>query len=270
MQDYTVINVSDSTSAIRELLSLRDKEFYSFRGHRDHEWALGPHGLPECGNHEVLDDNRRQFVKRCKQFANFTLNEDDFWDSLFFAQHHGLKTRLLDWSSNPLVALYFAVENILTAHIDQAGTYGCVWAIKVMRNRWFEFTDLPPYQRARDWKLSFWIMINPPFVSPRLIVQSSKFSYHPSDTDLNLRTQHRSDEDQLVQIRIVPDAEGRNPTESIRKHLGVLNVHHASLFPDTVGVANFINLQWRDIARNVGENFGLDDEMKRAVHPGRT
>lgn len=55
-------------------------------------------------------DQEWQLLHRFRRFTNPDVNSDTaLWETLFLARHHELPTRLLDWSTNPLVALYFAL-----------------------------------------------------------------------------------------------------------------------------------------------------------------
>lgn len=56
----------------------------------------------------------------------------DLWEIAALAQHYGLPTRLLDWSHDLYIALYFAIENYLDDRIVPDGTkYIVLWILNL-------------------------------------------------------------------------------------------------------------------------------------------
>ncbi len=227
-----VVQLNDLQSIINYCMSLRENDYWSFRGQRSKQWdvELHPKGLKLKSIFELF----HKFKDRCKEFPqpNY-LHEDNNWRWLFYAQHFGLKTPLLDWTSNPLVAIYFAVENIISKFTDDPN-YGAIWAIKVCNSK-FKWAD---HIKQSPEKSKEWFMIKPPPITNRIIRQSGFFSFHPTNNKFTENT----DEKEFVKIEIVKK-NGKNPSKRIRQELGIMNIHHASLFSDPAGVANFVNFE---------------------------
>jgi hypothetical protein len=164
------------------------------------------------------------------------------WDLLALAQHHGLPTRLLDWSYSALIALWFAVEK--PAQIDKNGDLvnGVVWILAAsVEDFRTDTTTIDPL----DNKVTK--VFRSTIVSRRISAQSGVFTVHKilEDDRMIKFENHKSFKNKLTKISI----RGEH-FPKLRKQLSMLGVHYASVFPDIDGFCR--NLEWR-FARNPDE-----------------
>lgn len=81
-----------------------------YRGAADKRWGLVPSLSRVCAHDLTLEAS---VIRSFRKYAYADLvNYGSIWQILPLAQHHGLPTRLLDWSYSPLVAAHFATEDV--------------------------------------------------------------------------------------------------------------------------------------------------------------
>lgn len=107
--EQKINSVSDLINRLKEETNFSETVW--FRGHSDYDWKLEP-ALNREGYAEPFDCGVRlykRFVQNSVKLIHNPPREEYEW--LFFMQHYGIPTNLMDWSESPLVGLYFAVHN---------------------------------------------------------------------------------------------------------------------------------------------------------------
>jgi len=99
-------NLNDFMDLVARVQSSDPDTRFFFRGLERSDYELIPKiGRETHVNPDGYYNEKRIFDRFINQARPYLSSEPkNLWEWLVFAQHHGLPTRLLDWTSNPLVA----------------------------------------------------------------------------------------------------------------------------------------------------------------------
>ena len=85
---------------------------------------MGPRDQSQKARWSVCDVERPLLRSFRKYAEPGSIPADTLWVRLAVAQHHGLPTRVLDWTVSPKVALHFATAE--EEHYDKDGAICCI------------------------------------------------------------------------------------------------------------------------------------------------
>lgn len=210
-----------------------------WRGHANANWKLQPSIYHRgMGSKEpFLAANFRNLGKvRHREVPHY----DDKNSWLLLMQHYGLPTRLLDWSSSPLVALFFAVND---TNLEQEDAV--VWGLcstRLNENQIGEDIILGPDTKiASEIFYDAWrsrrtkkgedkiVALHTQHIDIRQLVQSSQFTIHGIDLDMK-ELDHA---DRFLCSITIPSHRKAN----FRTLLQYFNIGESSLFPDLQNLA---------------------------------
>lgn len=232
--------INSALEYLNYVASEKCEHINAFRGHGDAEWKLLPSisrlkNPTKCGSlhltswQDVEDHLLGSFKSQSAPYMNFVPENKLEW--LIHAQHHGLPTVLLDWTTNPLKGLFFAVDNPKLDNVDGAVFLGCMESYYLSASTVGE-------------KISKIICFHSKHINGRLIAQEGCFTAFPIPEKWNRfinldEISTYEDSDLYLMEKVIIPAGKKN---AIRAELNKFGITHRSLFPGLDGVAMSIRM----------------------------
>jgi hypothetical protein len=233
----------------------RYRPHIAFRGLPEHFFDLKT-SLQRIGGNEVdlsskeLQWRERRLIDSFRMYAreHSTLGVSD-WEAMMLGQHHGLPTRLLDWTGSPYIALFFATED--ASKDDRDGVMYCVSRLKtnnllpervqkILRKSTQLFSletvskIFPSIESFDELPKEALIWIEPPSFDQRIVNQYACFSLLPG-----------VDSSHSDWLEKHPNAHWVIPIpaklkKQIRTRLQVMNITQRLIYPGLDGVAQWL------------------------------
>ncbi len=208
-----------------------DDHFFNqviYRG-QSHKQGLLP-GVARGESRSNTTNTERRMLEQLRLQAGSLISSNSMSDLelMMLAQHHGLKTRLLDWSTSPLVALWFACQDANPKSDSYVYSLECDELIVAQKS----ITD--------PFDLSKTVVFQPAVNNNRMAAQSGWFSlHHFSEGDrqfVALEANKHIKEGALIEYYI-----SKKVRQLIVHQLDALGFHHKSMYPDLSGLCDYIN-----------------------------
>lgn len=236
----TIESLNDFISEVCEFVV--EESVIWYRGQRDSAWKL----QPSLERQEGWLKHETDMIARFRQLAisRLAVQPTDDWDWVCLAQHHRLPTRLLDWTENPLIGLFFATEpapaneqetsaNIYALDVSALNTksYGIDPGVLSLTTAAENLRDYLP--GAPQSGVRHPLAVVAPQKFDRIVAQSGVFTIkHPFDAD-DLETKAA---DCLQTWHIPADRK-----IIIRRQLAKLGITDATVYPDPDRIASLIS-----------------------------
>jgi hypothetical protein len=210
-----------------------------FRGQSDSNWEIKPKiGRDEYRN-KTTGFSYVNFINRWIYSASnyIDLPESD-WGKLAIAQRYGLATHFLDWTTNPFIALFFAVKDLpqKNASLIAIDKYDMPFfpSIDVTIRESFDKFRLPI---NKDDVIDVWLCNLKPTI-PRIVNQDSILTLHifPERDISECRIDKYGVKPQISKLEIEYSNKSR-----ILEELYQFGVSYKSVFPDLEGITQQIN-----------------------------
>ena len=229
MESKTIGSLEEFTRLIRETCT--DQSDVLFRG-QSGDFPL----LPSIARQDLTGELVASELSMIEEFQRHSLPylrtpPVTLWEWAALAQHHGLPTRLLDWSLNPLAALWFAVHEPAK---QKRG--GVVWIFRPAEEDFAHEVEKNTFECRRH------AVFAPRDVSERITAQVAWFTVHktPSMRRRKLEPLEKSSEfaSKLTKVTLPPDR-----FADLRFYLNRCGVTSASIFPGLDGLC--AQIRWK-------------------------